>query len=212
MALGNKPGKLKEPSLSQEMIDIIEKSHRQSDGENLSYDDIDSYKYIIMDILTKNQDLLKTLHNADLEKEDKKINGLLNGDLYRDVNIFNYLKIPKTQSIVKNFICFEVDDIEQVRYNEVLITKNITFRTISHGDDVKTDWGIARQDLLAMIIKNEFDWSNVFGMHISKIYDKGRVSEDGYYYREFIYETTVANNLVNKAKNTGVTYDKYKRL
>ena len=99
MALGNKPGKLKEPNLSQEMIDIIEKSHRQGDSENLSYDDIDSYKYIIMDILTKNQDILKTLHNADLEKEDKKINNLLNGDLYRDVNIFNYLKMMMSKLI-----------------------------------------------------------------------------------------------------------------
>ena len=206
MALGNKPSKVKNPDLSQEMIDIIERSHRQGDG--LAYDDIDSYKYIIMDILTKNQDILKTLHNKDFEQEDKKINGLLNGDLYRDVNIFNFLKIPDTQSVSKNYICFEVDDMEQVRYNEALITKNITFRTVAFEDDIKTDWGIARQDLLAMIIKNEFDWSNVFGMHVSKIYDRGRVSEDGYYYRELIYETTVPNNLVNKLKNGGVTYSR----
>ena len=210
MALGNKPSNIKEPNLSPEMISIIERSHRQGDGEG--YDDIDSYKYLIMDILTKNQDILKTLHNKDLEKEDKKINGLLNGDLYRDVNIFNYLKIPDTQSESKNFICFEVDDIEQVRYNEALITKQITFRTVADGDDVKTDWGIARQDLLAMIIKSEFDWTNIFGMHISKIYDKGRVSEDGYYYREIIYETTTPNNLVNKMKNGGVTYGKLRKV
>ena len=208
MALGSKPSNIKEPDLSPEMISIIEKSQRQGDGEG--YDDIDSYKYLIMDILTKNQDILKTLHNKDLEKEDKKINGLLNGDLYRDVNIYNYLKIPKTRSEVGNYICFEVDDIEQVRYNEALITKQITFRTVAHGDDVKTDWGIARQDLLAMIIKSEFDWSNIFGMHISKVYDKGRVSEDGYYYREVIYETTTANNLVNKMKNGGFNYGRYK--
>lgn len=210
MALGNKPSKVKNPDLSQEMIDIIERSHRQ--GEGLAYDDIDSYKYIIMDILTKNQDILKTLHNRDFEQEDKKVNGLLNGDLYKDVNIFNFLKIPDTQSVSKNFICFEVDDMEQVRYNEALITKNITFRTVAFEDDIKTDWGIARQDLLAMIIKSEFDWSNIFGMHVSKIYDRGRVSEDGYYYRELIYETTVPNNLVNKAKNIGVTYDRFRKF
>ena len=208
MAINKKPDNTKEPNLSQEMIDIIERSHRLSDSNNLTYDDIDSYKYIIMDILTKNQDILKTLHNESFEQEDKKINGLLNGDLYRDVNIFNFLKIPDTQSVSKNYICFEVDDMEQVRYNEALITKNITFRTVAFEDDIKTDWGIARQDLLAMIIKSEFDWSNIFGMHVSKIYDRGRVSEDGYYYRELIYETTVPNNLVNKLKNGGVTYSR----
>lgn len=210
MAINKKPDNKKEPNLSQEMIDIIERSHRLSNSDNLAYDDIDSYKYIIMDILTKNQDILKTLHNPDFEKEEKKVNGLLNGDLYRDVNIYSFLKIPDTQSVVKNYICFEVDDMEQVRYNEALITKNITFRTVSFEDDYKTDWGVARHDLLAMIIKSEFDWSNIFGMHVSKIYDRGRVSEDGYYYRELIYETTVPNNLVNKLKNGGVTYSRTK--
>ena len=108
MAIGNKPTNIKEPDLSPEMVAIIEKSHRQGDGISLNYDDIDSYKYIIMDVLTKNQDILKTLHNKDLETEDKKINGLLNGDLYKDVSIFSFLKIPNTQSGVNSFICFEV--------------------------------------------------------------------------------------------------------
>ena len=203
MAIGVK---VKEPDLSPEMQEIIERSHRENNSD--AYDDIDSYKFLIMKMLTENQDILKTLHNKELEKN--KTNGLINGDAYRNVNIFNFLKIPETQSVVKNYICFEVDDIEQVRYNEHLITKNITFRTVSHGDDVITDWGIPRHDLLAMIIKSEFDWTNVFGMHLSKIYDRGRVSEDGYYYRELIYETTVPNNLVNKAKNGGFNYGKYK--
>lgn len=210
MALGNKPEKKMEPDLSPEMIAIIEKSHRQSDSDSLNYDDIDSYKYLIMDILTKNQDILKTLHNKDLEAEENRINGLLNGDLYKNVNIFNFLKVPDTQSLVKNFICFEVNDIEIGRYNETLMTKNIVFRTISHEDDYKTDWGIARQDLLAAIIKSEFDWTNIFGIHLTKISDRGRIGEGGYYYREFTYETTTANNLVNKIKNGGVTYGRFR--
>lgn len=202
------PNKKKYPELSPEMISIIERSH--GDRNDFGYDDIDSYKFKIMDLLINNQDILKTLNNKELEK-NKTDDGKINGDFYRNVNIFNFLKIPDTQSIVKNYICFDVDDIEQVRYNENLIVKNIKFRTISHEDDYKTDWGIARQDLLAAIIKSEFDWSNIFGMHITKISDRARIAEDGYYYREFIYETTVPNNLVNKAKNGGVTYGQYKQ-
>lgn len=201
--------KEKLPKLSQEMQDIINRSHR--DSETDSYDDTERYKYQIMQMLTNNQDILWTLHNKVLEQDDNdkiNIDKKLNGDAYRDVNIFSFLKIPGTQSEVKNFICFEVDDVN-VPY-ESLIKKNITFRTISHEDDIKTDWGIARQDLLASIIKNEFDWSNVFGMHLEKIYDKGRIADNGYYYREFIYETAVPNNLVNKAKNSGFGYERYK--
>lgn len=188
--------KEKEPKLSIEMQNLIEKTH--GDGKGDKYDDIERYKYLIMKILTEDKDIINTLHNKDLEGKS--------GDAYRDVNIYSFLKIPGSQSVVKNFICFEVDDVEVPRYSETLIKKHIIFRTISHEDDYVTGWGVDRQDLLAAIIKSKFDWSNIFGMHVEKVYDKGRVAENGYYYREFIYETTVLNNLVNKAKNGGVAY------
>lgn len=204
--------KQKEPRLSKAMEDIINRSHGDGGGE--CYDDNERYKYRIMKMLTENQDVLWTLHNKALEEnsyttkdEDGNEIEMLNGDAYRNVSIFNFLKIPGTQSTVKNFICFEVNDVEQPRYNKDLIIKNIIFRTVSHDDDYITDWGIARQDLLALIIQSEFDWTNAFGLHIEKISDRGRVAENGYYYREFVYETTIPNNLVNKAKNGGVTYN-----
>ena len=204
--------KQKEPRLSKAMEDIINRSH--GDGVGECYDDNERYKYRIMKMLTENQDVLWTLHNKQLEgnsyttkDEDGNEIEMLNGDAYRNVSIFNFLKIPEIQSTVKNFICFEVNDIEQPRYNKDLIVKNIIFRTVSHDDDYITDWGIARQDLLALIIQSEFDWTNAFGLHIEKITDRGRVAENGYYYREFVYETTIPNNLVNKAKNGGVTWN-----
>lgn len=195
--------KEKEPALSQKMIDIIEKSH--GDGEGKQYDDIDRYKYVIMKMLTGNADILRTLHNIKLEEKILNWDNP-NGDIYRGVNIYDFLKIPDTQSEVKNYICFEVNDIEPMRFNDSFIIKHIIFRTISHDDDYKTEWGISRHDLLATIIKSEFDWSNVFGSHIEKINDKGKIAENGYYYREFVYEVQTPNNLVNKAVNGGVSY------
>ena len=130
--------KQKEPILSQNMQNIISRSHQ--DGGEFAYDAIESYKYKIMKLLTQNQDLLWTLHNKDFENKfyylkndkgelEKDENGnqikMLNGDYYRDINIYNFLKIPGTQSKVKNFVCFEVNDDEQARYNEALIIKNI---------------------------------------------------------------------------------------
>ena len=181
--------KEKEPKLSSEMQDIINRSHQ--DGKGFFYNDIERYKYKIINMLCKNSDLLSALHNTNLKDTE-------NGDSYRNVNIFNFLKIPEIQSKVKNFVCFEVNEIEQPRYRDDLIIKNIIFRTVSHEDDYITDWGMARQDLLAMIIQSEFDWSNAFGIHLEKISDRGRIAENGYYYREFIYETTTPNNINNK--------------
>lgn len=202
--------KEKSPKLSKEMQAIIDRSHK--DGDGVCYDDNERYKYKIMKMLTENEDVLWSLHNAELEDRfshtrDKDGNIVLNGDAYRNISIFNFLKIPDTQSKVRNYICFEVDDVEQPRYNDHMLVKHIIFRTVSHDDDFETDWGIARQDLLAAIIQSEFDWSNVFGIHLEKVLDRGRVAENGYYYREFVYETTVPNNLPNKAKNGGVTYN-----
>lgn len=203
------------PKLSKEMIKIIDSTHEKIDGK---YDDIDMYKFIIMRTLLDDQDILNTLNNDLLSQntnikvdesgnpildEDGNIIQEIDGSGYQDTAIFNFLKIPDIQSEVKNFICFEVNNIEIPRLSTVLMTKNIIFRTISHESDYKTDYGIARQDLLAMIIKSKFDWSNKFGMHLELCNDRGRVAENGYYYREFIYETTTANNLVNRSLNGG---------
>lgn len=184
-----------ESQLSEDIVKVINRSHGEK-TDNKQYDDIEMYKYKIMKLLTDDNDILIALNNGDLTGHK--------GDDYRNVNIFNFLKIPDTQSTVKNFICFEVHDVEQPRYTDGLIKKSIVFRTISHSDDVLTDYGMARQDLLALIIKNKFDWSQEFGIHIEKIRDYGKVTENGYYYREFIYETTTVNNYVNRLKNGGV--------
>lgn len=219
--------KEKEPRLSKEMQEIISNTHLDENRTNGGRDDIQMYKNTIMNALIENQDLLWTLHNKDLQKlicyktDDKgdyilNENGerkeFLNGDAYKNVQIFNFLKIPDIQSTVKNFVCFDVNDDGLGRYNESIIKRNIVFRTVSHEKDVDTDWGIARHDLLAAIIKNAFDWSNICGMHIEKIQDKGRIAENGYYYREFIYEASVPNNLINKYKNSGVNLYGNKRL
>ena len=58
--------KEKEPKLSQKMQDIINRSHQDGGGD--CYDDNERYKYKIMKMLTENQDILWTLHNAELEK------------------------------------------------------------------------------------------------------------------------------------------------
>ena len=191
MAVELQVKELANPKLSVEMQNVIKKSHGDKDA-GIQYDDVEIYKYKIMQMLTEDTDLLATLNNKELDG--------CKGDDYRFVNIFNFLKIPDTQATVKNLVCFEVNDVEQPRYTNGLMQKYLVFRTVSHEDDVQTDYGMARQDLLALIIKNKFDWSQVFGMHIEKIHDYGKITENGYYYREFVYETIAPNNLVNKGK------------
>ena len=169
--------KTKEPALSEDMELILNRS-TGDDTDSLKIDDIVRCKYKIMKLLTEDVDILNTLHNVDLGAIKP-----LNGDAYRNVNIFDFMKLPSNKDIVNNYICFEIND----NGRGSMTNKTIIFRCVSHISDVETDWGVARHDLLAAIVKNKFDWSNVLGMRLVKQSDNGLVTDDGYYYREIIY-------------------------
>ena len=73
--------------------------------------------------------------------------------------------------------------------------------TIAHQDDVSTIWGIDRQDLLAALVKERFQWSNILGTQLIKTYDSGKVAENGYYYRNMYFEQTAPNDIQNRLKS-----------
>lgn len=181
--------KVKKPLLSDKMKDIIDKSTGER-SLDCPTDDIIRYKYKIMKLLTSDQDILRTLHYEDAITDDKEING----DSYRNVCIFDHLKLPELKDKVRNYICFEANDNGYGEFTE----RTLVFRCVSHIDDVQTDWGVSRQDLLASIIKEKFDWSNVLGMRLIKQSDNGLVTNDGYYYREIVYRANEPLNTYNK--------------
>ena len=78
--------------------------------------------------------LLKALNNKKLDIDSP--------DDFLDENIYGYVRIPKTQDTVRNFICVTVDDIEEHRYNEVMKYQNLQFTVICHLQDMKTGYGI----------------------------------------------------------------------
>nr|DAY89455.1 MAG TPA: hypothetical protein [Caudoviricetes sp.] len=155
---------------------------------NQGYDDITYDKQIILKDIYKDADIIRTLNNIELLEADSP------PEDYRNKSIFTFLKIPETQSKVKNFICFEINDVEDVYKNATKINKRVIFRTVSHQDDIATEYGIDRQDLLAFLIKDRFNWSTILGTSMKKIYDAGKVAENGYYYRDIYYELITPNN------------------
>lgn len=173
--------------MTQERIERLFSCRKEEGFDSISYD-----KQIILEDLYKDPDIFEVLHNEKLVK--------LNAppEDYHNVNIFSYLKIPDAQSTVKNFICFEVNDTESVKSNSIMINKQVIFRTISHKDDVETLYGIDRQDLLAALIKERFQWSNLLGTQLVKTYDSGKVAENGYYYRNMYFEQVAPNDVQNR--------------
>ena len=106
-------------------------------------DDVSSMKRLIRQKLTSDPDIIEVLNNHELDPSSP--------DDYLNTNIFAYIRIPKVQDVARNFICFSVDDIEDSQYNSVIKIQHVQFVVFCHADDIRTDFGIERHDLLGLI-------------------------------------------------------------
>lgn len=171
-------------------------------------DDNIRYKKKIRDALLNNIKILYALNNKELESElfdGEKLNideetGELLGEVDRyfgdNANIRPYLFIPETQTEVKHYICYQVTFDETPRYNNTQKYTTIVFTIFVNGKD-RTDklTGIPRHDLLASIIREEFNWSNIFGMQTHLISSKESITDNNYLVRTLIFQTTDTNSI-----------------
>jgi len=164
-------------------------------------DDISRMKRQIKQTLIADTDVLEILNNPDIDIDSP--------DEFLDTNIFGFIRIPTTQDTVRNFICITVDDIEEHRFNEVMKIQNIQFTAICHLSDMKTEYGIDRHDLLGFLIRDIFNWTNIFGLQFKLIYNKESTIDSDYYCRTLKFEATKPNSL-NKARMDN-RYDKFGR-
>lgn len=178
--------KVKEPALSEHTQGLIARSTGEVFGQKT--DEIIRYKHKVMQLLLSNQDLLNCIHCSSLEKDGNASNG----DAYRDVCVFDYMRLPDFKPDVRNYVCFDIAEA----YGTTNI-RRLTFRLVCHKDDIPTDYGVSRQDLMAAIIKDGFDWSNQLGLTLRKESDLAEIVGD-YYYRELSYVSIVTNNTWNR--------------
>jgi hypothetical protein len=164
-------------------------------------DDIVEMKRLIKQTLIADTDILEALHNPNIDIDSP--------DEFLDTNIFGYIRIPTTQDTVRNFICFIVDDIEEHRFNEVIKTQYIQVTAICHLSDMKTEYGIDRHDLLGYLIRDNFNWTNKFGLQFKLISNKESTIDSDYYCRTLQFRAEKLN-MLNKARMDN-PYDKYGR-
>lgn len=164
-------------------------------------DDIIEMKRLIKQKLIADPDILEALHNPDIPIDSP--------DEFLDNNIYGFIRIPTTQDTVRNFICFTVDDIEENRFNEVMKVQYIQFNAICHLEDMKTEFGMDRHDLLGYLIRDTFNWTNDFGLQFKLIFNKESTIDSDYYCRTLKFEATKVNSL-NKARMDS-PYDKLRR-
>lgn len=112
-------------------------------------------------------------------------------------NIRPYLFIPDTQADVKHYVCYQVAFDELPRYSNIQKYTEITFNIFVNGKD-RTDklTGIPRHDLIASIIRERFNWSNIFGMQTHLISSKESVTDNNYLVRTLIFQIVDTNGIV----------------
>ena len=161
-------------------------------------DDIISMKRLIKQKLIADTDILEALHTPDIPTDSP--------DEFLDTNIFGFIRIPQTQDTVRNFICFTVDDIEADRYNSHMKIQQIQFNCICHLDDMKTEYGMDRHDLLSYLVRDTFNWTNDFGLQFKLVYNKESTIDSDYYCRTLKFEREYTNSL-NRATRSN-PYDR----
>ena len=191
----------------KDLLSKLRAYSKNPDDENIQY------KKKIEKALLSNPCLLYALNEKDLESELFDKNGNINWEWNEDLgeyeplgewdryfgsdsNIRPYLFIPDTQTEVKHYICYQVGFDETPRYQDTLKYTNITFTIFVHGNDRDDKLtGIPRHDLIASIIRERFNWSNIFGMQAHLISSKESTTDNNYLVRTLIFQVVDTNEI-----------------
>lgn len=185
-------------------------------------DDNVRYKEKIRQSLLNCPELLYALHKEELEGElycenedgELELNidhdtGELLGEVDKyfgeNANIRPYLFIPETQTEVKHYVCYQVMFDELPRYKDTQKYTQIIFTVFVNGKDREDKLtGIPRHDLIASIIREKFNWSNIFGTQTHLISSKESTTDNNYLVRTLIFQTTDTNSITYTPFNDGV--------
>lgn len=158
--------------------------------DSIDSDDI-KIKEQIKKVLLKNKYIIHVLNNKKLEKADAEF------DEYFPLNIKPYYYvINDTQTDNENYLCFDVGykNLDKDKSFKLL---QITFYILCYqGDIIDEDTGVARHDLLAALVQDQFNYTNIFGSKVKLISDTPSATDTNYATRTLVFEQIADNNLV----------------
>ena len=171
--------------ITQQDIDELRNFRTSLDSDNIRW------KEKIKEKLLSNRKLLYVLDNKKLLEQDA------DPDAYFGDSILPYYIIHPTQSSSQNFVCYEVQFREEARYNKTVKVAEIIFYCLSEQKNVidQTTY-LARHDLLAALVQNQFNYTNVFGCQMHIVSDMPSVTDNDYATRTLIFEGEMPNNMV----------------
>lgn len=189
------------------------------DLENKKNNDIIWKKDKLMKMFKEDPDLLEILGQRPKRPLNKLSNPPTEEELKERQEIEEYnekiqheqivpwLKLNGLQKEVLNFIMFDIDDTDVSYTNNVIKNQYLIIMCLVHEDDMETEYGIARTDLLDYIVKDLLCWTNALGMQLKCVNDFQDIIDTKYYARTLKFKIEAPNNLAN---NRGS--NKYDRL
>lgn len=123
----------------------------------------------------------------------------------KHTQIVDYLKLNGIQKEVLNFIMFDIRDDKLARYNDSIKTQQLIVMCLVHEDDMETEYGINRADLLDYIVKDLLCWSNSLGMQIIPENDFPDIIDSKYYCRTIKFKIEAPNSI----QGGGNKYDRF---
>lgn len=178
--------------LTQEQIQELRNLKTLVDSDDIRF------KEIIKKTLINNELIIYLLNNKELENAEADPSD------YLGINILPYYQIKPTQHNVQNYICYEVETRKLEHYNSNMKLQRVIFYILcEEKNNIEKKTGIARHDLIAALIINMFNWTNVFTNKIHIVSDIPSVVDNDYACRTLIFEMTTDNNLAKTVN--GVT-------
>jgi hypothetical protein len=121
--------------------------------------------------------------------------------------IVPWLKLNGLQKEVLNFLLFDINDNDVSYTNNVIKNQLLIVMCLVHEDNMDTEYGIVRTDLLSYIVRDLLCWSNSLGMHLKLINDFQDIVDSKYHARTLKFKIQELNS-VNGHPMMGNGYDK----
>ena len=171
------------------------------DFRNIIDSDDIHIKEKIKQILLRNKYIVHVLNNPKLADSEP--------DEYFGVNILPYYIVPGTQHDVQNFVCYTVGYKDRPNCDKGRKYQQIVFVILCEEKTaIDQETSLARHDLLAALITDQFNHSNYFGEKLELVSDEEGVTDNSYVMRKLTFEQLKDNNYIKTTDGVARTRNK----
>lgn len=160
--------------------------------------------------------LLQIAQNNDIIQDKNKIIGMIinNENIVSLLNpknisspsdlvytyVFPYLKLPKTEDEIKNYITMKFKTNSYLESNTIYKDYTLTLCAVVHEDEMKTNYGGTRIDMISAELQNIFAWNRCLGFRLIPASENEDILDNKYYIRQITFETLTPNAMKHGVK------------